>query len=235
MIKREADNSVKHGKHIIQTFAEFQSWAKEFQTNSQIQIFTISDADLDAAKNSLATLSQDISSISSTMQVHSVIGIGVPYHVIVRNLSCCCDKCVMGKYFDCPCDDIDFHPKVEVLKKVPPQNEDVIVLKADDEDYENFYLFKVHSLSQLTRKSRDDCGNEYKRGTNVIHGSYFSKVDSRINYQELSDSQTFVPVKCCLFALPRTAYAYGTFNDKTRIVIKSDYVFNIKTVLKLDQ
>ena len=80
----------------------------------------------------------------------------------------------------------------------------------------------------------DSNGLKLERRSEAMIGRYFEMVSDSLHYQKELPSKVIVPKACFLCNLPPRQFGSAKFNGEARIVISSEFIGNIKQILKLD-
>lgn len=234
VVKREADNAIKHGKALIQNFNDFAAWLNTYQECSKIEFFSISNDDFQHATQFMTLLTESITPIAATMKLHTVSSVGVDGYLLVQNHSCWCLACLKGDLHLCQRDSNEHKWRFETLQTMEAQRGCVAVIKADDKEYLNFYLLKVEKQFVLKKQTKDGNGVKLPRGTHVIAGRYFEKLDDRLEYQKLSQKDVIVPKSCFLMNLPDSCYGTASdVNSVSRILILKTFIQSIVRIINV--
>lgn len=95
--KRTADLTIKQGKICVQDANDFYNHVQTIHTSAKY--ISISTADIDNIRQTLAQMNKDIVIAKGTMKIHQVVGVSKG-NILSTPVSCYCERCLDGQFHD---------------------------------------------------------------------------------------------------------------------------------------
>lgn len=216
LLKRQADLAVLRGQAHIQNARDLSEFAVSnlTRTKSVCRRRLFRFLDFIPREGNLS-----FKPISNIRSVHQVIVDNSSPHIIIRELSCFCEKCSLQIYHECvnvqKIGQVQHHEMVKETNNTFDVEEDdeeaplsemvskgqVIAVYADDPDHDYFLLKVQEAIQTLNSESTDAWGSTLPAGIKVITGLYYDNINNKnlLSYKLIPRRRAVVPASAVVY------------------------------------